>query len=145
MKGVLRVDLSDDEKCVVQRAEEVVRRAYAPLTGVRVGSALLTERGVYEGCNVESVISGLGICAERNAVNHALIHEGRDLKMLMLSVAWNRDDSIRPCGACLQYINEFSSDDVKIIMAGARSSDVMVGYLMEMLPYRYKPNFRKEV
>ena len=139
MKRVLKADLSDDERALIQRTENVIERAHAPVTEIQVGSAVLTERGLYEGCNVESIVSGLGICAERNAINHAFIHEGSSVKILALAVAWNRRGLIRPCGACLQYLHEFSETDVKIIMAEKNSPSVVVGYLSEMLPYRYEP------
>jgi cytidine deaminase len=135
---VLKASLSAEERSLVQMAEDVIRRAHAPFPEVQVGSAVLTEREVYGGCTVESAISGLGICAERNAVNHAILHEGPDLKIVALSVAWNRREIIRSCGACLQYLNEFSDNDVKLIMAEKNDSTVMVGYFREMLPYKYE-------
>jgi cytidine deaminase len=138
METALKVSLSAEEQSLIKMAEDVIERAHAPFTKVQVGSAVLTERGIYEGFNIESAISGLGICAERNAVNHAVLHEGSDLKIAALSVAWNRRGIIRPCGACLQYLNEFSNKDVKIIMAEQDKPTAMVGYLREMLPYRYE-------
>lgn len=137
-KTVLKASLSSEERSLVQMAENVIGSAYAPFTEVQVGSAVLIERKVYGGCNVESAISGLGICAERNAVNHAVLHEGPDLKIVALSVTWNRREIIRPCGACLQYLNEFSDNDVKLIMTEKNDSTVIVSYLREMLPYRYE-------
>lgn len=139
VKRVLKADLSDEERALIQRSEKVIERAYARVTEIQVGSAVLTDSRIYEGCNVESMVSGLGICAERNAINHAVIHEGRGLKIVALSVAWNRSGLIRPCGACLQYLHEFSEEDVKIIMVEKNSPSVVVGYLSEMLPYRYEP------
>ena len=138
METVLKTSLSTEEQSLIQMAEDTIGRAHAPFTKVQVGSAVLTEGGAYEGCNIESVISGLGICAERNAINHALLHEGPDLKIVALSVAWNRREIIRPCGACLQYINEFSNNDVKIMMTEQNEPTVIVGYLRKMLPYGYE-------
>jgi cytidine deaminase len=137
METVLKTSLSVEEQSLVQMAEDTIGRAHAPFTRVQVGSAVLTEGGVYEGCNVESAISGLGICAERNAINHAVLHEGPDVKIEALSVAWTRRERIRPCGACLQYLTEFSANDVKIIMAQQNEPTVVVGYLKTMLPYGY--------
>lgn len=137
METVLKTSLSTEEQSLMQRAEDAIGRAHAPFTEVQVGSAVLTADGVYEGCNVESAISGLGICAERNAINHAVLHEGPDLEIVALSVAWHRRERIRPCGACLQYLNEFSTNDVKILMAEPNGPTVMVGYLRKMLPYGY--------
>jgi len=119
-------------------AENVIGSVYAPFTEVQVGSTVLTEMEVYGDCNVESAISGHGICTERNTVTHAVLHEDPDLKIVALSVAWNRREIIRPCGACLQHLNEFSDNDVKLIMAEKNDSTVIVSYLREMLPYRYE-------
>jgi len=138
METVLKTSLSIEERSLVQMAEKTIGRAHAPFTMIQVGSAVLTEGGVYEGCNVESMISGLGICAERNAINHAVLHEGPNLKIEAISVAWNRREIIRPCGACLQYLTEFSNNDVKIIMAQQNEPTVIVGYLRKMLPYGYE-------
>ena len=135
---VLKASISSEEQSLVQMAENVIGKSHTPFTEVQIGSAVLTEREIYEGCNVESAISGLGIYAERNAVNHAILHEGPDLKKVALSVAWNRREIIRLCGACLQYLNEFSDNDVKLIMVEKNDSTVMVSYLRGLLPYRYE-------
>ena len=137
METVLKASLSTEEQSLIQMAEDAIGRAHAPFTKVQVGSAVLTADGVYEGCNVESGISGLGICAERNAINHAVLHEGPDVKIVALSVAWKRRERIRPCGACLQYLTEFSTLDVKILMAEQKEHTIMVGYLRKMLPHGY--------
>jgi len=69
-------ELSESERELVANAEKAVLKAVAIQSGVRVGATVQTRNGIHDGCNVESVISGLGICAERNAINHAIIHRG---------------------------------------------------------------------
>lgn len=138
METVLKASLSAAERSLVQRAEDAIDRAHAPFTGVRVGAAVLTAGGAYGGCNVESAVSGLGICAERNAVNHAVLHEGPDVTIVTLAVAWKRREGLRPCGACLQYLTEFATPDVKILMAAPTGATVVVGHLRDLLPDGYE-------
>ena len=134
-------DLSERERALVMHAKNAVSKAVATQSGIRVGAAVETENGIYEGCNVESVISGLGICAERNAINHAVVHQGK-VSVLKVAVAWEKDSSIRPCGACLQYIYEFStgvvsSTNPKIMMLTTDSDWVEVSTLRVLLPEAY--------
>ena len=50
------------------------------LWGFRVGAAVLADDGkIYEGCNVESEVAGLGVCAERSAIDHSVIHGNRKM------------------------------------------------------------------
>ncbi len=137
MEAVVKARLSTAERALVELAEDAVARAYAPRTGVQVGAAVLTPGGAYGGCNVESVISGLGICAERSAVNHAVLHEGPTLAIRALAVAWTRRERIRPCGACLQYLSEFAAPEARILMAAPPGAPIEVSCLGELLPYRY--------
>jgi len=138
METVLKSSLSAAERSLVQMAEDAIDRAHAPVTGVQVGAAVLTAGGAYGGCNVESAVSGLGICAERNAVNHAVLHDGPVVSIVALSVAWKKLGSIRPCGACLQYLTEFAHPEVTILMAAPKALTVVVGRLTDLLPYRYE-------
>ena len=142
IQRVWLVDLSERERALVMSAKNAFSRAVATQSGVRVGAAVETENGIYVGCNVESVISGLGICAERNAINHAVIHEG-EVAILRVAVVWEKNSSIRPCGACLQYISEFSTSKArlanpKIIMLTADSDWVEISTLRDLLPEGYR-------
>jgi cytidine deaminase len=50
-----------------------MKNAYAVVSSFPVGAAVLTSKGnVFQGCNTESVISGMGVCAERSAIDHAV-------------------------------------------------------------------------
>jgi cytidine deaminase len=67
--GMLRIGQS--ERKLLEAALRAMKNAHV-LWGLKVGAATLAEDGkVYEGCNVESWISGLGSCAERCAIDHA--------------------------------------------------------------------------
>ena len=58
--------LSDAD--LLERADAVAERAYAPYSGFNVGCAVLARDGhVIEGVNVENAAYPLGVCAERTA------------------------------------------------------------------------------
>ena len=54
---------------LLERADAIAARAYAPYSKFLVGCAVLTRDGsVFEGVNVENGAYPLGICAEKNAI-----------------------------------------------------------------------------
>lgn len=115
--------LENIDKMLLQAATEAMKNAYV-LWGFKVGAAVLAEDGkIYEGCNVESWISGFGICAERCAVNHAVLHGNTRIKEVALVMDRDNGKTPRPCGACLQYINDFAENpQIKIVMAKANNA-----------------------
>lgn len=115
------------------------------LWGFPVGAAVIAENGqTYEGCNVESWISGLGTCAERSAINHAVLHGNQRITMLALVIDVSSKNHPRPCGACLQYLSDFSAgSDIRVIMARAMEGEILaetieVKNLSELYPFPYK-------
>jgi len=135
--------LTDKEQELLQAALRVMENAYV-IWGFKVGAAVLAEDGkIYEGCNVESWISGIGVCAERCAIDHAVLHGNRKIKAVAVVIEDKNVEKSRPCGACLQYIKDFSDDGVRVIMAEARAGQVLsetvdVKAIEELLPYSYE-------
>jgi len=140
-QGKDTIKIGKDEKRLLEVAAKALSKAYV-LWGVGVGAAVLAEDGqVYEGCNVESWISGLGICAERNAINHAVLHGSRKIKLVAV-VMEDNDCEPRPCGACLQYIHDFADSKTKILIARTKDSKVQIDSaavkaIGELLPFAY--------
>ena len=106
-----------DEKTVarlIRAARAVQERAYAPYSHFRVGAALLGEDGtVYTGCNVENASYGLTICAERNAIFHAVACGCRHFTALLIT--GDSKDLTAPCGACRQVMAEFSIPEIILV------------------------------
>jgi cytidine deaminase len=132
-----------DEK-LLKNALTAMDNAYV-LWGFRVGAAVLAEDGeIYGGCNVESWVSGLGICAERCAINHAVLHGNRKIKKIAILVDADSQREPRPCGACLQYIYDFAKNPkIKIVTAKAEKGRILfetvkVKTLGELLPYPFR-------
>ena len=107
-------------KTLLEKAREGLNNAYSPVHNFPVGAAVLTfKNNLYQGCNTESVISGLGVCAERSAIDHAVAHGEYKLKSILIIT--KLENPVKPCGACLQYINEFAQigkNNIIIYMAG---------------------------
>ncbi len=125
---------------LVHTAQDALKNASVPLSRFRVGAAVLTQRGrIYEGCNTESLIPVLGVCAERNAINHALIHG--ETGFLAVAVVSDLHSPLLPCGTCLQYMQEFARQQGRdiLIIAQGRSGDRIVTSLDELFKGGFPP------
>lgn len=137
-------EIEKTEKKLLDAALKAMNNAYV-LWGCKVGAAVLAEDGeIYSGCNVESWVSGLGICAERCAINHAVLHCSRKVNEVAIVVDAGSQCEPRPCGACLQYIYDFAKDlKIKIVTAKAEKDRILfetvkVKTLRELLPYPFR-------
>ena len=121
-------------------AENAAAKAYAPYSKFQVGCALETESGrLYTGCNVENASYGLTICAERNAIFHAVAQEGPGMKITRLAVVCLGNE-FPPCGACRQVIAEFALSDGRTQIAFLRNGQMMIQSIAEMLPNQFLLN-----
>ena len=105
-------------KKLVDTAINASNNAFHPITPKGVGAAVLTtEDEIFQGCNVQTTISGLGVCAEQCAIYHAVAQGKYDYKAI--AVYFPSEKFIKPCGMCLQLISEFSqviNKDIIIVM-----------------------------
>lgn len=122
------------ERELIEQAQAVARNAYAPYSGFRVGAALETVEGkVFTGCNVENGSYSMTICAERNAVFHAVAEGYRKFRRIAIYV--DADRLFSPCGACRQVLAEFA-DDLEIILASRQ--ETLKSSLQAMLPMTFR-------
>jgi cytidine deaminase len=130
------VDLSGEQQAdLVRRAREVRRRAYAPYSRYAVGAALLAENGeVFEGVNVENAAYPAGICAERAALFHALIH-GQQRFQAIAVVSRNGGS---PCGSCRQVLSEFGTE-ILVLIADEHGEIMRRMTVAELLPASFGP------
>ena len=114
--------------------------------GFAVGAAVLAEDdGIYEGCNIESEIAGLGTCAERCAIDHATIHGNQRIKAVAVVAEDPSIENLAPCGACRQYIKEFADGDLEVVTALVKDGSIqrhskVVKKISELLPLPYRTN-----
>jgi cytidine deaminase len=86
---------------LVERAEAVSARAYAPYSSYPVGATLLLKDGsLVDGVNVENAAYPLGVCAERTAIARAASGGVRpgDIDAIGITAS--------PCGGCRQWLHE---------------------------------------
>jgi cytidine deaminase len=92
---------------LVERAEAVAERAYAPYSSYHVGAVLRTTDGrEFEGVNVENAAYPLGVCAEKSAIVAAVAagYGPGDIAAIGMNAS--------PCGGCRQWLHEFRVPEV---------------------------------
>jgi len=117
-------------------AKEIAKKAHAPYSNFRVGTALIADSGnIYTGCNIENASYPATICAEDVAVFKA-ISEG-ETKIDTLAVACidaESDTAIFPCGISRQRMSEFNTENVIVV-----NNDGYNKYkFSEILPFDFK-------
>lgn len=117
---------------LISAAIRVRKHAHAPYSRYAVGAALLCDDGtIVEGCNVENASFGGTICAERNAIWHA-IATGR--RGFVAGVVVTRGpEPGAPCGLCRQVMVEFASE-LPLLLLAEESGAREVVWLSELLP-----------
>lgn len=118
-------------------ARKVRTRAYAPYSAYKVGAALIDDNGtVLAGCNVENASYGATICAERNAMLHA-VAEGIQ-KIRHVVVVTDSEPPAPPCALCLQVLCEFSDEKTRVWLGDLKGVKECLD-LSELLPRHFGP------
>ena len=137
-----------DRKELIKKALDNISHAYAPYSHFHVSAAVLMSDGkVYTGVNVENASYPAGICAERNAIFHAIAQD-KAAKLVAVAIVGGADGKIRdycaPCGVCRQVMREFGKpEEIKVIM-GKSTEDFKEMTLAELLPMSFGPDFLNE-
>jgi len=116
---------------LVQSAIKGRLKAYAPYSKFAVGAAVQCKSGaIFAGSNIENISYGLTICAERIAIGSAVASGEREF--VAIAVAADTIEPIVPCGACRQFLAEFSPD--LIIVSATLRGDRKIENLSRLLP-----------
>lgn len=131
-------DKLDKDILIKQKTDELIaaatkarEKAYAPYSHFHVGAAVLMSSGhIFTGCNVENVSYGLSICAERVAIAGAVASGEREI----VALAVVTESKAYPCGACLQFIQEFAGEMPPILLVADMAGDIQTKTLSDCLP-----------
>ena len=119
-------------------AVAMLERSYVPYSHFPVGAALECADGtVYTGCNVENASYPAGLCAERNAIFHAVAEGHTDF--VRIAIAGRSDDYCYPCGICRQGMKEFAPE-LEVICLNKDGQELSLS-LKELLPFGFDSSF----
>ena len=110
---------------LVEQADGVAARAYAPYSEYLVGAVVRTRDGrLFEGVNVENAAYPLGVCAEKSALVAAVAAGYRpgDIEAIGITAS--------PCGGCRQWLHEFRVGEVSYRRANGEVATVTPGDLL---------------
>ena len=129
----------DEVQELLQAAQRVSEKAYAPFSKFHVGAAILTAGGkVFTGCNVENSSFGMTNCAERTAIFSAVADGAVSAHTDLVAVAVVNKDGVpcSPCGACRQVIYEFGPE--AIVIFRAKSGEITQMKASDLLPEGFR-------
>ncbi len=127
---------------LIRRAITQLKASYAPYSGFHVSAALLAESGkIYTGVNVENASFPAGICAERNAVFHAIACGEKRFRAIAIVGGPHGEirDYCTPCGICRQVLREFCDPGEMTVLLAKSVNDYREMTLEDLLPESFGP------
>ncbi len=130
---------------LIEEAKEQTKKAYAPYSDFRVGTAVLMENNqIIGGNNQENAAYPSGMCAERVAVFYAN-SQYPDVPVSVVAVAaFHSGDftimPVNPCGACLQVLLETEmrqQKDITLLLYG-KENIYVIKSIKECLPLHFR-------
>ncbi len=135
----------NEDRILMEKAQEILEKAYAPYSKFLVGSALLLENGeIFTANNQENVSFPVGVCAERAVLSY--VHGNYpNIKPLKIAIAakrrvGNQIANVTPCGMCRQAINEFEvkfQHPIQILMLNSNGEILKASGIEQLLPFRF--------
>jgi cytidine deaminase len=99
--------MSDGVHELVEKAEAVAEKAYAPYSNYLVGAVVRARDGrEFVGVNVENAAYPLGVCAEKSAIVAAVAAGCAPGDLAAIGI------TASPCGGCRQWLHEFRIGEV---------------------------------
>jgi cytidine deaminase len=140
-------ELPESDQYLIKEAIESSKKAYAPYSKFKVGSALyLANNEIIKGNNQENAAYPSGLCAERIAVFYAnALYPDIPIKKLAITALRGEQivkQPITPCGSCLQVLLETQQrykTDIEIFLYGTEKI-IKAPNLEQFLPMSF--NFK---
>lgn len=147
---ILKVDLSKNDRKLLEEATNVLEKSYSPYSGLKVGASFLLEDNfITSGANIENASYSLCMCAERVGLFHAKMQNPNVVIQKMVITAKHSKNSIStiitPCGACRQVLLEQEQNQNKDIELLLTSEDIdhviKVDSWKNLVPLYFDKNF----
>lgn len=141
--------LPNDVKDLMLKAIEIRKKAYAPYSKFKVGTAVLLDNNeVIVGSNQENAAYPSGLCAERVAIFQAgtLFPANEILKIAISATSDLKpvNNPIPPCGACRQSIAEYEikqKTPIEIYFMGESGEIYKSDSLSNLLPLSFDKKY----
>ncbi len=129
---------------LITKANEAATTAYAPYSKFNVGCAVLLDKDkIIVGSNIENASYPVGLCAERNALAHAISNYPSD-KILQIAISYlsnkNDSDPISPCGMCRQFILECqqkNGNPIQVLLHAPNGKTIVIKDANDLLPFGF--------
>ena len=128
---------------LIKSAIDSLNFSYAPYSHFNVAAAVLASSGkIYTGVNVENASYPAGICAERNAIFHAVACGEKEITAIAIVGGLNGQitDYCPPCGVCRQVMREFCDPEHMTVIIAKSADEYKEMTLAELLPESFGPD-----
>ena len=126
------------KESLIERARQLLSKAYAPYSHFPVGAVLLMDDGqIIEGGNVENVSFGATNCAERTAIFTAVTQGYGPKSIQAIAVAGDTEDFLPPCCICRQVLVEFCRPDVPVYLT-RRDGQIYETTVSQIVPLSFE-------
>lgn len=128
---------------LIKSAIDSLNFSYAPYSHFNVAAAVLASSGkIYTGVNVENASYPAGICAERNAIFHAVACGEKEITAIAIIGGLNGQitDYCPPCGVCRQVMREFCDPEHMTVIIAKSADEYKEMTLAELLPESFGPD-----
>ncbi|KEZ23332.1 cytidine deaminase [Ureaplasma diversum] len=122
-------------KEIFAKLKELLNNSYCVYSNYPVGAIIETDKGYFNGVNVENGSFGLTICAERNAIGAAISNGAKEVKTVYV-LTKDLNDTGTPCGACRQVISEFANEQAQVYIINYDGSYKSY-HIDQLIPYKW--------
>jgi len=138
-------ELPESDQQLLQLAQEITHKAYAPYSQFYVGAVIRLQNGqIITGTNQENAAYPLCLCAERTALSTASSIAQHLVIDTIAITARNPqrpvNQPVSPCGACRQTMKEYESigkQPMRILLSGEEGAVLEFEGVDALLPFGF--------
>ena len=136
------VELTDDMRLIVDKADQNLKNAYAPYSKFQVSSVCEMENGeLISGTNQENAAYPSGLCAERVAIFAAKSqYPDKKVTKIVITTAVSNATPFSPCGGCRQVLIEYEqaqNQPIEVILKSGESKIWKFSSVADLLPFAF--------